>query len=160
MKIHKLKFKYLGPILLIVLIFGCSKEPPEKTALFDVEEKIKFSNIEKQGYKSVPENLLLYEKKIDDVTLYLDVDLHLKEVYLKIWTFKLQGNSLSEAQCKEILKPYNLQWIAPFAHADSTFAIFCVRNQQNRTFLCKNIVENDSSRLEVEYYFPIELPNR
>jgi hypothetical protein len=143
--------------LILIISLSCSRNIEEQDDLFNIEQEVVYSEVEQQGFKRVPidVNILFYEKYEQNKIISLEANSDTREIYLKRWKLPLEGSSLSELKCKEALNPYNLTWITPFSYADSSLAIFCVKNQHNRVFLCINVVDNDSSWLEVEYRFPL-----
>jgi hypothetical protein len=143
--------------LILIISLSCSRKIKDQDDPFNVEQEAVYKEVEQQGFKRVPidVNILFYEKSDKNMIISLEANSDTKKIYLKRWRFPLEGSSLSELQCKGVLNPYDLIWITPFSYADSSLAIFCVKNKQNRVFLCTNLVDNDSSWLEVEYRFPL-----
>lgn len=144
-------------IILTCLYFliGCKTEKNNISCnVFDVKGlNSDIENITKQGFKLVPDDIIVYKKEANDTTIYLNVHEKFKDIEAISWEFKL--TDLSKSNVLNFIRSKGFTMLTPFT--DNSLGYFFSANRRekdNIVFYFEAIKEGESGSLVVRYYKP------
>ncbi|MCD8413414.1 hypothetical protein [Tenacibaculum finnmarkense] len=160
--------KTIAKFLLIIIcfvIFGCSSKSKKiSMTLFNVENLNNISvhsfddtNLNSQGYNRIVVDMLVYEQKINDTIVQLEIDMDYGFIRTKNWKIKLSNNN--EPDLKNYIQSnYGVSIFDSYTSYDNesnTYSFPAIKDAKNDLFLCHISKEHDNYYLNVIYYNPI-----
>jgi hypothetical protein len=150
---------------LIVLFNSCDNSRNEivPETLFNIDNlknisiksitDFKNDNLNKQGYRRIATDVVVFNKKVKDTTTQLFFEIDFGRVLSKIWYINL-GNSNDKSIVEEILYKHEILMMSDFTYCSEnkdSYFFPALDSNKNIIFLCKVYKDNDDYILKVTY---------